>query len=301
MKIYLAREICLALLSGLDNGPTRARVHSIFSGALNLSYSGRIITLLSAEKRLVPYSAGLRNAADFKRLNIAKGACVDISHSGINILSADVAFSFESAAPVDLSLRPAQRGTSGGGFAQRLAVLRDFLSAHGNPAGMAPVACREMNANVFSASISGKVLEFCERFETGDPASLKASASGMVGCGPGLTPASDDFIHGLLAVYLAGVAFGEAYSETLTRARLVAEAAVEKTTDISVNMLYNCAEGLLPADLLQLILCLFSGCETLELERAAQEVLQIGATSGSDTLAGVCFAGRRVAAYTDSL
>jgi hypothetical protein len=108
-----------------------------------------------------------------------------------------------------------------------------------------------------------------------------ALASRLVGWGEGLTPAGDDFLVGLLAAL-------HALDEPLA-ARLGAalEAQCERTTAIAAHALRLAARGHFSADLVDLRDALLSSCDFAMLDRATDDALDVGATSGCDRVSGL--------------
>ena len=120
-----------------------------------------------------------------------------------------------------------------------------------------------------------------------DLAKVAEAGRELIGLGPGLTPAGDDFLGGLLftlwhlkAVYSLSFA-----SERQAVAGLL-DWAYTRTNRISYTLLADMACGLGPAPLHKLVGLLLAGRDTDEVSRAARELAAIGHTSGGDLLAG---------------
>jgi len=111
----------------------------------------------------------------------------------------------------------------------------------------------------------------------GNLSQLAWGAARLAGLGPGLTPAGDDFLVGvMLWAWLAN-------PDPAAFCRVVAETAAPRTTTLSAAWLRAAAQGQCSAAWHQL-LAVLSNKEPLE--PAVQNVLAHGATSGADTLAG---------------
>jgi hypothetical protein len=106
----------------------------------------------------------------------------------------------------------------------------------------------------------------------------------LVGLGNGLTPAGDDFLVGFLAASLffnvAGVA-RRSLSETLP------ECTRNQTTDVSRRMLSAAVTGEFAQPVHHLLHSIARPGNGLG--RRTRELLEIGASSGADTLAGIQF------------
>jgi hypothetical protein len=105
----------------------------------------------------------------------------------------------------------------------------------------------------------------------------------VLGLGPGLTPAGDDFIAGLLAA-LRWQSVASPFAEQLAAG--VMREATKRTNKISAALLRYAAEGLLFAPAIDLGNALGAGDQRSAVT-ATRRLLDIGASSGADTLAGI--------------
>jgi hypothetical protein len=121
---------------------------------------------------------------------------------------------------------------------------------------------------------------------TGDRDGLAAATAVLAGLGPGLTPAGDDFLVGLMAGLhvWSGPLAGSGWSVEQA-CRAVAEAAAPRTTVLSAAWLQAAAAGEFAEPWHQLVAALGSKNHT-DLKAAADRLLKQGATSGADALAG---------------
>jgi hypothetical protein len=117
--------------------------------------------------------------------------------------------------------------------------------------------------------------------QTKDTALVCRSARQLVGLGPGLTPSGDDLLVGMLAVF------------SLARETWVGEAvapAVRDTPDFSRAVLLEACRGGFAADVDALARALLAG-NADAVDTASEELLDHGATSGSDLCAGAALGG----------
>lgn len=119
----------------------------------------------------------------------------------------------------------------------------------------------------------------------GEPGALRAGVSRLAGLGPGLTPAGDDFLSGvMLCLWLR-------HPDPLAACRSILQVAVPRTTLLSGAMLQRAAAGECNADWHHL----FHSVATGDRDRsgvAAGRILAHGNTSGSDTVAGFLWMSR---------
>jgi len=117
-------------------------------------------------------------------------------------------------------------------------------------------------------------------YARGADEALVAAAAALAGWGPGLTPAGDDFLAGLLLALWAQR--GEAARPVCTA---IAAAAIPQTTRLSGAFLQAAAEGLADQRW-HVLLHALTGASAAAIEAAAQAVLAFGATSGPAMLTG---------------
>ena len=111
----------------------------------------------------------------------------------------------------------------------------------------------------------------------------------MAGLGPGLTPACDDFLAGVLLA-LALIRQRQADPELDEIAAMVLETAASRTHEISAAYLKAAYAGEANERWHRLLGALAG--EPGAIEEAARGVMQIGETSGADMLAGFITAMR---------
>ena len=120
--------------------------------------------------------------------------------------------------------------------------------------------------------------------------SLKVVTSSMAGLGPGLTPAGDDFLAGVLLT-LAIHQQRHADAELAEIANMLVETAAPRTGEISAAYLKAAHAGEAHERWHRLLSAVASG-EAASIEGAAKSVMEAGETSGADMLAGFLAASR---------
>lgn len=120
----------------------------------------------------------------------------------------------------------------------------------------------------------------------GNNAMLKAGAQYLAGLGPGLTPAGDDFLVGLLAALVAGRLWIDNALTTLCP--VIAQIAAAQTTKLSARWLHCAGQGHFGETWHHLIAALNSNTSAL-IRATAQRILTTGATSGVDAMSGFLF------------
>ncbi|MBT9154008.1 MAG: hypothetical protein DDT39_00673 [Firmicutes bacterium] len=113
------------------------------------------------------------------------------------------------------------------------------------------------------------------------------SARRLIGLGPGLTPAGDDLLAGVLASMFAVSAAGRQLSPALDKLRLgLYEESHGLTPDLSREMLYYASKGQLTAVAEDVLSCMLQG-KPLADSPSVSAMARYGATSGADQFVGL--------------
>ncbi len=119
---------------------------------------------------------------------------------------------------------------------------------------------------------------------------LEAGSFGkLVGLGPGLTPAGDDFLAG---AQLAATIFGTEWPGSLTLDPGQIRAALAGTTPAGRTLLWMVLQGQFPALFVNFARA-FSHASGLGLEAAVRDACSYGDSSGTDALTGFCWMASR--------
>ncbi|MBT9177137.1 MAG: hypothetical protein DDT20_01467 [Firmicutes bacterium] len=113
------------------------------------------------------------------------------------------------------------------------------------------------------------------------------SARRLIGLGPGLTPAGDGLLAGVVASMFAVSAAGQQLSPALDRLRLgIYEESHGLTTELSREMLYYASKGQLTAVAEDVLSCMLQG-KSLADSPSVSAMARYGATSGADQFVGL--------------
>lgn len=134
-----------------------------------------------------------------------------------------------------------------------------------------------------------------------DQPSIRAAALDLLGLGPGLTPAGDDLLCGLLAGL---VTLGPGWRSADRSSRLgrslsttLDEAAADRTTALARTLLHFAGRGVAVEPLLDVLWSLDQGGPIVGLD----ELLAIGHSSGGDMLAGALLAVASMARWENDV
>ena len=131
-------------------------------------------------------------------------------------------------------------------------MVRQFLAAAPEE-GLARLALGRSDG-LYAGLLAPRLEALRRAVRAGETETAARAARRMAGCGPGLTPSSDDLICGYLALLPSGGAWAG-------MAEAIAAAAARGTNDISAALLLRAGEGQFSEDALGLIGCLRRGGE----------------------------------------
>lgn len=259
------------MIAALRGGDVPATVHSRFRSAVNLETPMGLITLLAPGRCLQPYSVVLQESME--HISLEPGALA-LGPGGL-WLDGALAVNFAGAPKVDLLLAEGPAPT----LAMAAALRRFLASAPGD--GLSRLALGRVEGP-FAALLVPRLEVLRRAVRTGDAPAASAAARRVAGCGPGLTPSSDDLLCGYLSQLPRS-------GDWARLAAGMARAAAEATNDISAALLLRAGEGLYSEDVLALIACLRRGGGGAELAACLLRVARFGSSSGYDFLTGVYF------------
>lgn len=260
---------------------TSGKVHSVYRKTINLSFSGQLIAIQAAGSPLSPISMITElDASKLEALGIASGDAVSATQTAIIIHSSIAVYSFDLTdarlyqtlftpvlCPEDIrtlscNIKEVLASVNTGGFDQIF---------HGSLTKDAPLTLLAARDRI----CTGRQLFLEKDFE----ASAKELVR-LIGLGSGLTPSGDDFLCGLLAgMQITGMVehpFTHSI-KTLIRDHLA------DTIDISAAFLACALDN-------EFSITVNSLSEMPPKSKIQSQFLEIGHSSGIDTLCGIWFA-----------
>lgn len=230
-----------------------------------------LVTLLAPNKCLQPYAVVLQESMDFSLLE--SGALL-LGPEGL-LRDGLLVVTLQGALAVDLKRKPVAPPK----LHMAHAVRRFVASGPGE--GLSCLALGRSDGP-YAALVAPRLQALRRAVRDGDPMAAAAAARRMAGCGPGLTPSSDDLICGYLSLL-------PTHGPWEGMAAQIAAAAAGGTNDISAALLDRAGEGYISEDVLVLMDCLRQGAEDGQLMAALLRVASFGSSSGYDFLTGVYF------------
>lgn len=265
-------------------------VHSVFARACNIEMQGgELVTVLASglgstphgirlEAQPAPFDAWLRTGQS----SVLDGAVLRLPDAGV---------------AVDLSAASRWRGAVGaaspedGATAKRLRTLRAMLCERAPRQGIAVVLVHAAGSmasleRAFASRLLHVLPMLARATRRRDIAGMAGSAERLVGLGPGLTPAGDDFLTGWLAALSSQAALERDLNALLEPLAAALAPVFRRTHGISRQMLDDAASGCFAQTLVEVTMAL-AGEGTIA--RACERALTNGHSSGADALCGVLF------------
>ena len=273
----------------VPSGEFAVRVHSVFRAAVNLRPpEGGLLSLLSAEVGDVPRGVRLTSAEDFAALGLATGdagvfgaeAIVLERSGGRGALRIDCA----SARRLAGSAPPARRG-DGRRWRAGLARLDALQKRAATDLRVAPLLLGEAPVGAMSERLTHAALDLGRSVRAGRRDAMCDAAARLVGLGPGLTPAGDDFLCGFLAAAYSRCVARPAPSRRLASFAEAMRPLLGGTTDISAAFLRSALAGRFSRPLAALAEACADAPDG-DLDSAILRLAEVGHSSGLDAATG---------------
>ena len=243
-------------------------VHSVFTRTVNLNVGSDLWTLLADGQSDMPL--GIRTSVkDFCGFDLRVGDAVN-TRSGYVGIGRDIHRRLMVDCRAAPHWVPRCPDKVEAGLCRRLVAVSSILSVRAWP-GSAAMAKAVMTAL--------------------DSANLHNVLAQVVGRGPGLTPAGDDVLVGILAV-LRSPAVGSAGAAAAQYLGRSIVPLLPTTTAISGYLLRQAGSGLFSRPLQELVAVLIAASTPRQMEDRLTRLLATGATSGSDACTGLLAAAR---------
>ncbi len=272
--------------AGADRDAFSGTIHSLFARACNIERAeGSLLGLVTREVGAVPRGFQLATADGFRFL--------DYLSTGVSVSCRAGLLRFEQSNLV-IDLRMARSWRSD---------LRKFAITLDDPASAAAwrtawTALAEHGGADELARQAGNAIEhLLQAAQTRRPGAAFTAISRLIGFGPGLTPAADDFLIGFLTALWS--ASGSEEPLRVFRAGIAAYVAsvAAQTNLISQTYLEAACEGEVSEPLADLAAAI-GKASAPEAARAAAIALSVGASSGAAASYGLLMGVRAIAATT---
>jgi hypothetical protein len=270
-------------------------VHSRYARLINIrTPSGRLLTLQGPGLLQAPGALALATAVERSIPPLPVGALVVQQHQGVKSVPAALQLVGTHATVWDGRIQPVL-GLDASCLALRAAALAAWIVHHAPTRGLAPLLVLTPHTHHTLSAVCARVyaalLPLCtSRVLT--PRVIVDTAFQVVGLGDGLTPAGDDLLVGLLAVFHAAAPLQQ-HLPARERQRFLRHIQTS-TSDLSGEFLRCAVAG----DFAEPVALLIRSCFTLAptaWQQCAAALAAVGQSSGIDAMVGMVLGGRLLA------
>ncbi len=178
---------------------------------------------------------------------------------------------------------------SGETLIKNIEKIRELTLKYGKMEGIASILAGDEVANKYKDFIINSVKRLANGIKYFDYKAITEASNRLIGFGPGLTPAADDFLLGIMAsLYYIGYYFGNHLESLKKIAGFMIYDLPGRTTLISETMLKNGVRARFGEPIRNLMLAVINNTAVQD---KCINLLNIGGTSGSDCAAGIVFGG----------
>jgi hypothetical protein len=277
-----------SLGEAVPRGNFEALIQSTFESAANLRLlnEDRLLTVLISDHYELPQ--GIRigtNSASLHSLTPGRRAAVrggvlrfDFSPLTIDLRGAPVWKCPVSELDTDMRSNPSQQA-----WATAWRLLNEEQKVR-NADIVADDLFRLHSGSFLSQRMSRSVMQLVTSAEQFDSPGSLFAAQGMIGLGPGVTPSGDDLLIGFLAGLWSTrrtdqgqLSFIDSFGDAL-------QEAAKQTSEISRTYIVHAVRGQFSSSLANLAQAITTGHG---LEQAVREAMQVGHSSGMDSVTGL--------------
>jgi hypothetical protein len=297
--------ICENLLDAIVREEiVQGQVHSVFNNACNIETEHNFITLLCEGKTMAPMSVivGNEQGVNFKDLKITQNSLIHFNVNGfqcgeknlfISLYGVEKWFPGIILKPLNLlenqlleNIKILETGLLFKGKLYGIGPLISMLSVELPDLGL--VHFQTYSWDKSFEFIKYRFLNFTHALITGDMDCINETAKNIIGFGPGLTPAMDDFISGLMISFIY---LGNYYKLNLSKiyefnSKIISK-GLKKTTRVSSEMLKHSSIGETNQWVTQLMEELLKPNNKGNIMKALLNIIGYGETSGTDTAFGI--------------
>ena len=286
--MFLAKSIASDLSYILTSRTIDGIVHSVFDHACNIQLEeNNLVTLISPKLPNYPAAIKLDITEDQKLCSIGfkTGMKSVINKDEIKIPEICLSIKLTGAKVWDSSPLFLRSNISEEKVNENIEKIRDLILKYGKIEGVASILDVNAVENNYKNFIINSVKRLAKGISDFDYKEISEASKRLIGLGPGLTPAADDFLLGILAsLYYIGYYFGNHLENLKKIAGFIIYDLPGRTTFISEIMLRNGMKARFSEPIRDLMLAVI---HTTSVQDKCINLLNIGGTSGSDCAAGI--------------
>ncbi|MBN2259352.1 MAG: DUF2877 domain-containing protein [Clostridiales bacterium] len=302
MKILIASDDFNELFSRDITG----RIHSVFNKAMNLNIGGQLFTIGTKGVLIGPRTAILSEEVSFIDLGLIKETIFEKNGNIISFKCNHFKIEYEPTQIWMTGIKKIKKRDTLIHIEEKLKSTMSWIFEKGDESGISPIVfylkdefqwikMYEFQKKDFSNKnmkfIIPRITELIKSLTLNNNDDFISGVIKTVGFGPGLTPASDDFLVGLMAgIRYSNIYFNESNEEFAAMAEMAMKKVIARTTDISYIALEEASRGNFNFAVEDVAIAILEICKGNEFESKVEQLLKIGQTSGTDILTGMVVA-----------
>ncbi len=290
--MLLAKSVASDLNDILTSETVDGIVHSVFDQACNIQLDrNSLVTLISSKLPNYPAAIKLDIAEDRRlcSLGFKVGMKAIVNKDEIKIPEVCVSIKLTGAKVWDSAPLFLRSKISEEMLCENIEKIRELTLKYGKTEGIASILNENEVDNNYKNFIIDSVKKLAKGIKYNDYKMITETSKRLIGLGPGLTPATDDFLLGIMAsLYYIGHYFGNHLENLKKIAGFMISDLLGRTTLISEIMLKNGIRARFSEPIRDLMLAVTNNTYIRD---KCINLLNIGGTSGSDCAAGIVFGG----------
>lgn len=282
----------------------QGHVHSVFNNACNIEMDHKFITLLLKDKTMAPMSAIIQNeeGVNFRNLGLIQNSIFDISVNGFYCSEKNIFISLYGTEKWYPGVRVKCFNCLENQLLENIKVLGMTLISEGKLNGIGALISMinyelpdlelfPLQTYILDKSsqfIKNRFLNFIQAIVTADGKGATEITESIIGFGPGLTPAMDDFISGIMTSFIyLGIYYKFDIEKIYEFNKKIISKSLNKTTRVSSEMLKHSSIGETNQGVRELMEDLFIPHNGEHIMKALVNIIGYGETSGTDTAFGI--------------
>ena len=290
--MLLAKSVASDLIDTLTSKTVDGIVHSVFDHACNIQLAkNRLVALISPKLPNYPSAIKLDIAENrmIRSIGFKTGMKAAVNKDEIKIPDINITILLTDVKVWDSSPLFLRSNISEEKLNENIEKIRDLILKYGKIEGVASILDVNAVDNNYKNFIINSVKRLAKGISDFDYKEISEASKRLIGLGPGLTPAADDFLLGILAsLYYIGYYFGNHLENLKKIAGFIIYDLPGRTTFISEIMLRNGMKARFSEPIRDLMLAVI---HTTSAQDKCINLLNIGGTSGSDCAAGIVWGG----------
>ncbi|MCK5763908.1 MAG: DUF2877 domain-containing protein [Clostridiales bacterium] len=275
------------------------RVHSVFNNVINLKINDEMLTIGNVHISIGPKTALVNENINFLDLKIQQNMVVKKRNNEIMIEELDIKFIYQLREIWNSYPELDYIKISTDELHYKMNCLERIIFTNGDSDSISPIIFDLRSDFKWLADIEAYPTGFTDKhmnFIVGRIKNLLNAvekdlwedvdnlAKSVIGFGPGLTPASDDFVLGLMTGLLYS---SRNYMRDIKSHQHFIKLINGRTTDVSYEGLVNASRGKVNQVVKEAVLSILSNCSSEVMTDKVDKLIEIGQTSGTDILTGI--------------